>query len=121
MADEFHSDTGLPVHLFFKWKNHQHLVHNFRDAFDPAFTPRPHLWADVINNRHVRVFETFRKTQIEIGKIDENRGCRWFRLDSLGQPAEDAVEISERTDDLERSDDRGLADVAFELNARSAH
>jgi hypothetical protein len=75
------------------------------------------LRTDVVNDWYAGILYAFRKPQIEVRKIDENRRTGRLRLHSFRQPAKHAVENAERTDHLKRPDDRSPADVILELNA----
>src|SRR5262245_48676889 len=121
MANELHVDPRFPVNFLLERKNHEHLVYKPAKLFHPSFSPRPHLWADVINDGNSGVPYPLAQSQIEIGEVDENRSRRRICFHSLCEPAEDTIKTCERTHHLKRSDDCGFADVTFELNARLAH
>src|SRR4029453_12011931 len=121
MANELHVDARFPIHFLLERKDHEHLAYKPAKLFQPAFSPRPHLWADVINNRDSGVPYPLAEPQIEIGEVDENGGRRRIRFHSLCEPAEDPIKAGERTHHLKGSDDRGFADVTFELNPGVAH
>src|SRR5262245_44952136 len=121
MSNELHVDPGFPIHFLLERKNHEHLVYKPAKLFQPAFSPRPHLWADVINNRNSGVPYPLAEPQIEIGEVDENGSRRRICFNSFCEPAEEPIKARERTHHLKRSDDRGFADVTLELNARLAH
>src|SRR5215470_439907 len=121
MANELYVDPCFPIHFLLEREDHEHLVYKPAKLFHPAFSPRPHLWADVINDRDSGVPYPLAEPQIEIGEVDENRSRRRIRFHSLCEPPEDTIKARERTHYLKRPDDCGFADVTFELNARLAH
>ena len=87
MTDEFHINAGLPVQLFFEGKNDQHLVHEVSDLLDSAFTPCPHLWADVIKNWRAGLLQSLCQPKVEIRKINKNGGRRRVHFDAFGNTA----------------------------------
>src|SRR5262245_8983725 len=76
MPDELGIDARLTIHVFFKWKDDKHLVHQLADLLDATRAPRPHLWTDVINDRRTGLPDSLGEPQIEIRKIDEYCGRR---------------------------------------------
>src|SRR2546426_11123140 len=121
MTHELHINAGLPVQLFFEGKDDQHFVDKVSDLFDSAFAPCPNLWADVIKDRCACLLQSLCQPEVEIGKVNENGRNRWICFDTFGNTSKNAIKRSKRADDFEWSDDGGLADVVFELNARPAH
>ena len=61
------------------------------------------------------------KTEIEVGEIDQDCGGWRCGIDLVGETPKDPVERAERSDRFERTDDRGVADVSFQLHAGVAH
>ena len=121
MADELHVHSGLPIQFFFKWKDHQHLVHELLDLLHPAFAPCPHLRADVIEDRRAGVPHSFRESKVEVGEVDKDCSGGRFRFDALRDLSKDAIKSAEISDDFERAHYSCLADVAFELNPGLTH
>src|SRR5262249_44480499 len=97
------------------------FVYKPAELFYAAFSPRPHLRADVVNNRNSGISYPLAESQIEIGKVYENGSSRRIRFHSLCKPAENPIKDRERTDHLEGPDDGCFADIPFKLNASLAH
>src|SRR5438093_712257 len=121
MPDELHRHTGLSIDRFLEGKDHQHLVDETANLIQPAFAPGPHLRAHVVDDGRPGVFDAPGEAQVEIGKVDEHSGGGRLSFDPVGEAPEHTVKLAEIADDFERSHDRGMADVAFQLDTRLTH
>src|SRR5262249_47116573 len=104
MSNELHVDARFPIHFLLEGKDHEHFVYKPAELFYAAFSPRPHLRADVVNNRNSGISYPLAESQIEIGKVYENGSSRRIRFHSLCKPAENPIKDRERTDHLEGPD-----------------
>src|SRR6188474_3528145 len=121
MSHEFRINSRVAIHFLLERKNHEHLVDDPADLLDPAFAPRPNLRADVIDNGTSRLSHAFGEAQIEVREVDENGGRGRVCLYSLRKPPEHAIKSSKRAENFERTDNGGLANVAFQLHTGRLH
>ena len=121
MSDVLHIQPGLPVKVPLKGEDRDHLAHGIaQDAHAPP-PPGPNLGADKIDDRNPATFQLFRQTEVEIGKVDENRSARPAAVRFLEQSAEGPEEARQAGDDFGNPDDGYLVGIDDGLHPGAAH
>src|SRR5262245_27648254 len=74
MSDIRNVDSMAAIKLLLKRENYNHLADVFSNLIDAARTPGPNLGADEIEDRNGDSVQLARQAQIEIRKVDQDRG-----------------------------------------------
>src|SRR6186713_3262610 len=92
MADKLHTHACFLVDFLFEWKYHQHLVDEFPNRSNAAFTRCPDVRADVVHDRTAGCSYAPCQREIESRKINQDRGGWGLLLNSVGKPMKQFVE-----------------------------
>ena len=72
MADELDAGQPLLVEPGLEREDDREPIDPARDLAHPAAPPRPHLRADVVEDRHARALGDPRQAQVELREVDQH-------------------------------------------------
>src|SRR5262245_58312498 len=98
MADELGRYAVPLVELLLERQDDEHPNDDALDLVHPAFTPGPHLRADVIHYRNADGFEAPRQPQVEVGQVEQDGELRPALLRLLHEIAHDPQDARDGED-----------------------